>query len=284
MQKIRLAAFSDEADSSILGQIQALKRNGLNLTELRTVEGKNVSILTEEESKEYKKIFDDNGVNVWSIGSPLGKVDINVDFKAYSETIKKVCNTANVFDTKRIRMFSFFNAYENRNKVIDYLSQMVEIANEYGVYMCHENEKEIYGDNLERVQDIMNSVKGLKFVYDPANYLQVGEMADNTLDALHDKTDYFHIKDVISQTGELVPAGYGDGKIEKLIEMINSDKVLTLEPHLAVFAAFKDIDNTQMKHKFKFFSSADAFDCAIKSLKDLLIKAGYQEKDGAFIK
>lgn len=284
MQKIRLAAFSDEADTSILGQIEALKRNGLSLTELRTAEGKNVSILTETESKEYKKIFDDNGIDVWSIGSPLGKVDINVDFNSYSETIKKVCNTANIFGTKRIRMFSFFNAYESRNKVMDYLSKMVDIANEFGVYMCHENEKEIYGDNAERVLDIMNNVKGLKYVYDPANYLQVGEDADKTLELLHSKTDYFHIKDVITETGELVPAGYGDGKVDKLIDMINSDKVLTLEPHLAVFAAFKDIDNSEMKHKFKFLSNGEAFDCAINSLKNILNKAGYQEKDGVFIK
>jgi hypothetical protein len=39
---IRLCAFSDEADASLAGQIAALKDNGICLTELRSVSGKNV--------------------------------------------------------------------------------------------------------------------------------------------------------------------------------------------------------------------------------------------------
>ncbi|MFQ7076942.1 MAG: hypothetical protein ACLRSW_02885 [Christensenellaceae bacterium] len=57
----------------------------------------------------------------------------------------------------------------------------------------------------------MSNVKGLKYVYDPANYIQVGEEAERTLVSCA-KTDYFHIKDVTAETGELVPAGYGSGK------------------------------------------------------------------------
>ena len=48
---IKLCAFSDEAASSLTGQIQALKRNGITLTELRSVDGKNVKDLTIDEAK-----------------------------------------------------------------------------------------------------------------------------------------------------------------------------------------------------------------------------------------
>ena len=34
----------------------------------------------------------------------------------------------------------------------------------------HENEKDIYGDSLERVLELKQNVQGLKFVYDPANF------------------------------------------------------------------------------------------------------------------
>jgi sugar phosphate isomerase/epimerase len=221
---------------------------------------------------------------VWSIGSPLGKAEITVDFNEYAEKVKKVCETANIFGTDKIRMFSFFNAYNEKNKVIDYLSKMVEIGNSFGVKMCHENEKEVYGDTLFRVQEIRKNVRGWKFIYDPANFVQVGEIADETLAALHSTTDYFHIKDVIAETDELVPAGCGDGKIDELIARIVDDKVLTLEPHLAVFDAFATIDNTEMKHRYHFKDNAEAFDTAVKAVKDLLAKAGYKEIDGGFIK
>ena len=257
---IRLCAFSDEASPSLAGQIDAMQRNGIGLTELRSVAGKNVKDLSLEEAKQIKEELDAAGIAVWSIGSPLGKVDITVDMDEYLKTVAHVCELANVLDAKRIRMFSFFNAYGQSEKVYEYLHRMIEVADRYGVKLCHENEKDIYGDTLERVLLIMQNVKGLYYVYDPANFLQVEQPATETLHALHGKTEYFHIKDVIAATGEIVPAGHGDGLIDTLVSMIdpNQDTVLTLEPHLRVFAGYAQIDNQEMKNKYTFASNDNA--------------------------
>ena len=281
---IKLSAFSDEAGSSLKEQISALKRNGISLMELRSIAGKNVAEFTEEEAKAYQKQLEENGISVWSIGSPLGKVDIDVDFSEYCEKVRHVCKLANIFKAQRIRMFSFFNAYEKEEKVFAYLREMVKIGKEYGVYMCHENEKDVFGDTAERVLKIMQNVDGLKYVYDPANYLQCGQSADETLTTFHAKTDYFHIKEVIASTGELVPAGYGDGKIKELVAKIDSEKVLTLEPHLMEFDAYKSIDNTEMKHKFTFANEQEAFDAAVVALKNILKELNYKEEKGEFVK
>ena len=281
---IKLCAFSDEAGSSLDEQIAASKRNNISLMELRSIDKKNVSDFTIEEARNYQNILENNGIFVWSIGSPLGKVSIDVDFEEYSKKITHVCELANIFKTDKIRMFSFFNAYENPQKVFEYLRKMVEIARKYGVSLYHENEKDIYGDTAERVEEIYQNVNGLKYIYDPANYIQCDQKAEITLPKFHKKTDYFHIKDVIYETGELVPAGYGDGDILKLIELIDEDKTLTLEPHLAVFDSFKSIDNTEMKHKFVYKNSNGAFDAAVTALKNLLKKAGYKEENGGFVK
>ena len=281
---IRLSAFSDEAGSSIEEQIAAMKRNGISLTELRSIGGKNVSAFTLDEAKEYQKIFEENGIAVWSIGSPLGKADIETDFVEYEKKVRHVCELANIFKTDKIRMFSFWHANEKEEKVYAYLRRMVEIGKEYGVYMCHENEKDIFGDIADRVLKIMENVNGLKYIYDPANFLQCDEPADKTLDLFHAKTEYFHIKDVIMESGALVPAGYGDGKIKELLARITDDKVLTLEPHLAVFDAYKSIDNTEMKHKFTYASANEAFDAAVTAIKGLLNEVGYKEENGVFVK
>lgn len=281
---IKLSAFSDEAGNGIEEQISALKRNGIALMELRSIDGKNVAEFTEEESKSYQKELEENGISVWSIGSPLGKVDIDVDFTEYCKKVRHVCKLANIFKTSRIRMFSFFNAYSEEEKVFAYLREMVKIGKEYGVDMCHENEKDVFGDTAERVLKIMQNVEGLKYIYDPANYLQCGQSADETLAIFHSKTDYFHIKDVISETGELVPAGYGDTKIKELIAKIDSEKVLTLEPHLMEFDAYKSIDNTEMKHKFTFANGQEAFDAAVTALKNILKELNYKEGEGEFVK
>lgn len=281
---IKLSAFSDEAGSSIEEQIAAMKRNGISYTELRSIDGKNVSAFTLDEAKAYQKTFEENGISVWSIGSPLGKADIEVDFAEYEKKVRHVCELAKIFKTDKIRMFSFWHANDKEEKVYENLRKMVAIGEEYGVQMCHENEKDIFGDIAERILKIMENVDGLKYIYDPANFLQCDEPADKTLDLFHNKTEYFHIKDVIVESGALVPAGYGDGKIKELLERITDDKVLTLEPHLAVFDAYKSIDNTEMKHKFTYASANEAFDAAVAAIKKLLNEVGYKEENGVFVK
>ena len=64
---IRLCAFSDEASASLSGQIAAMTRNDISMTELRSVEGKNVKDLTPGEAADIKAALDLAGITVWSI-------------------------------------------------------------------------------------------------------------------------------------------------------------------------------------------------------------------------
>lgn len=280
---IKLCAFSDEAGSDIYTQINALKRNNIKLVELRSIDNKNVSDFTIEEAKEYYRIFKENDISVWSIGSPLGKVDIKIDFNEYEKKIRHTFEISKIFNCKNIRMFSFFNAYNEEKLVFNYLNRMVNIAKEYDVSLFHENEKDIYGDISSRIIKIMNNVKDLKYIYDPANFIQCNEDSSKTIDLFFDKTSYFHIKDVIKETQELVPSGYGDGNIKEILSRINKDMVLTIEPHLSVFDAFKKIDNSELKTKYQYSSSLEAFDVACSSLKKLLKELNYKEVEGGFI-
>ena len=283
---IKLCAFADEASSCFKEQIEALKRNGISYIELRGLDGKNVSALTLKEAKSYAEQLKEAGITVWSVGSPLGKVNLADDFEAYKEKVRHVCALANVFETKRIRMFSFFEAYENGDLVISHLKEMVEIGREYGVYMCHENEKAIYGDKVERIEQLLDAVADMRYVYDPANFLEVGEDPDKTLTRLHGRADYYHVKDVIRETGELVPAGYGDGQIGRMIAMLDpsGEFTMTVEPHLAIFAGYTEIDGTEMKNKFSFKNNGEAFDAAVDALKACLAKEGYTQTEKGFEK
>ena len=95
---------------------------------------------------------------------------------------------------------------------------------------------------------------------------------------------YFHIKDVMHESGTLVPAGYGDGQIPTLVRMIEGDTVLTLEPHLKVFSGYSEIDREEMKHRFRYDSNEAAFDAAVAAMKKILLENGYREENGGFVK
>ena len=280
---IKLSAFADEAGNGIEEQIAALRENEIEYVELRSVDGKNVLNFTDEEVKTYGDKFKAAGIKVWSIGSPVGKVDISVTEEEFLKDVRRAVEIAKGFGADKIRMFSFFNAYGAREKVIDLLQKAADIANKQGVKLCHENEKEIYGDVVDRVLDLHASVKGLYFVYDPANYMQCGENARAAREKTQSFTEYYHIKDVLVKTGEIVPAGAGDGDIAGLAESLKGkDAVLTLEPHLKIFDGYADIDNTEMKNKFEFKTNREAFDCAVKSLKKVLTDSGYEKVEGGY--
>lgn len=283
---IRLCAFSDEYGNKLEEQIEGLKLNNIHLIEIRNVDGKNVLNFTDEEAKHYYEELAKNDIRVWSIGSPLGKVDIDVAFEEYKNTVlKRLCELANIFQTSRIRMFSFFKAYEKKDEVIKKLQEMVNFAKKYNVELYHENEKDIYGDSLERVLELKQNVQGLKFVYDPANFIQCEQNPDKTIDSLFDKMDYFHIKDIIEESGEIVPAGKGDCKIDRILKLIDNKNVtLTIEPHLSVFPGYSEIDKTELKNKFVYKNNKEAFNAACLNLKNLLKEKNYTEYKDGFIK
>ena len=283
---IKLSAFADESDNGLEGQIAALKRHGIPYLEIRNINGKNVMDLTDDEAKEIRRRLDEEGLAVWSIGSPIGKKDIALPEEAHLADARRGCELAKILGAENIRMFSFYNVEENnaRDKMLDLLKKFVAIGKEYGIRMCHENDKGLYGDNLARTRDVLDNTPGLYSVYDPANFLQVGEKAADTLGALADRAYYFHIKDVVAETGELVPAGYGDGDLKGLVSRIKGDKVLTVEPHLKIFGGYVLNDKTVLKTKFHFESNVEAFDAAVNAIKKVLAEVGYKEVNGAFVK
>ena len=70
MAKFELSAFTDEYSQDMSEQIKGMLANGIKYTELRGVNGKNVSEITKDEAKEVKNMLDANGLAVWSVGSP----------------------------------------------------------------------------------------------------------------------------------------------------------------------------------------------------------------------
>ena len=283
---IRLCAFADEAAASLDGQVDALKKNGIGLIELRGVNGVNVACIPEQDAADIAVRLKKEGIGVWSIGSPVGKSAIADDFSIELKRFEHILKLAKIFDCQRIRIFSFLTTEygKYRDEVFFRLDRMCRIAAEAGVMLCHENEKEIYGDSVGRICDILDAVPALKSILDPANYLQCGQCMDDVISRLLGRTEYFHVKDYAVTSGEHVPAGLGDGCFERIISCISKDAVLTLEPHLSSFDGFKDIDNTTLTHRIKFDSQATAFSAAANALKDILVRCGYSEQNGRWEK
>ncbi len=280
MSQFFLSAFADEAAKNLPDQILALKNHNVNHLEIRGVNGKNISELSIDEAKKIADILTDNNIRVSAIGSFIGKIMITDDFITHLEDFKKIIHMAAIFNSPYIRIFSFFipksqNADDFRDEVLSRLQRFVELIKGHNVTLLHENEKDIYGDNVKRCLDIFKSLNNsqLKMTFDPANFIQCGEeVYPYAYENLKEYIAYVHIKDAIFKTKEVVPAGYGDSRLLELITRLkdsNYQGFLSLEPHLTDFTGFAQLEGDS-KILLPKGDNMEKFSLAINSLKKIL--------------
>lgn len=277
MSIFKLCAFADEADPAISGQIQALHENDIEFLEIRGVDGRNVTELTTAEMRELRARLDGEGIKIWSIGSPIGKVEMDADFDKHLELFRHTLDLANIAGAEKMRMFSFFmkpsEAAGYKDEVIDRLGRMVEIAKGSGVVLCHENEKDIYGDIPERCVDIHKALPELRAVFDPANFVQCDADTLKAWDLLAPYIDYMHMKDSDADK-IIVPAGKGIGNVPKLLENYAAigGGIITLEPHLFEFVGLAGLEREGATSVIgnNYSTKREAFDAGVNALKALI--------------
>ena len=280
MNTLKIFAFADEASSALNGQIAAIKRNGLDGLEIRELETGNVSDMNSIWAKEVREILEGEGLSVWSIGSPIGKIDIvSDDYKAHLEKFRNTLEIANILGAENLRMFSFYIPQgempeKYKSEVMDRLGEMVEIAQGSGIVLCHENEKGIYGDNAERCLEILQEFPSVKGIFDPANFIQCGQETLSAWQQLALYIKYMHIKDALSD-GSVVPAGHGEGHVAVILAdfIKRGGAAVTIEPHLAVFDGLSKLERSGEESnvgKYVYPSNDAAFDAACSALKEIL--------------
>jgi sugar phosphate isomerase/epimerase len=264
-----LSAFGDEIAADLGEQLTVMEREGVPALEFRGAWGQNILDLSDDDVRKAKRMLDERGMHVSAIGSPIGKVGITDDFGAHLERFRRALAVAAMLETPRIRIFSFYipegqNPADYRTAVMDRLLMMVNLADEAGVMLLHENEKGIYGDIATRCADIHTTIPApnLRAAFDPANFIQekVRPM-DDAWPLLAGVSTHIHIKDAVLADGHVVPAGEGDGQVRELLQALVTRGYrgyLTLEPHL------------QAGGKFGGFSGPDLFHTAVEALKGLL--------------
>jgi len=292
----RLSAFADEAADSLTEQIEALREAGIRCLELRGAgfgedKSKSVGKLTPAEAKEIRKRLDAAGIAVSAVGSPFGKIKITDDFAPHFEEFKVCLEVADILGAPYFRMFSFFTGgiphSECKDAVLERLEAFLAAARNADTLLCHENEKEIYGDTAGHCLELFEVFgRRLHGVYDPANFMQCGEDAYAAYEKVAPYIDYYHIKDVAgTKTAEpfLVPAGDGDGGIVRLMKTLRAlpgETFMTLEPHLFEFYGLASLESgASLKRKYTYKNSRESFATAADAMKRCLTEAGYIEKE-----
>ena len=265
-----LTGFADEISPELNEQLDTLAEESIRYMELRSVWNTNVLDLTGEQLQRVKSAAAERGIGISSIGSPIGKVPVTDPFGPHLERFRRALHAADATEAPYVRVFSFFilegqepDLY--REEVLDRMSTLAGEAERAGVTLLHENEKEIYGDTPSRCVDILAGVDSptLRAAWDAANFVQCGVTQPFTegYESLRPYIEYVHVKDALSGSGKVVPAGEGDGEISDTLSALRAsgfDGFFSLEPHLASSGTYSG------------FSGPDLFRKAARAFKDLL--------------
>jgi sugar phosphate isomerase/epimerase len=217
-----LSGFADESanQKTAVQQFCAFAAMGLQYYSLRFIdvgEGvKNVMKLSKKEIQQIRHLEDEYGLNVSSIGSPIGKVKLKdvddgtknafIPFKKYlAEDVKKACELAHAFESKLIRGFSFYHPKgtdprEHLAQAVDQLGQIAEACHRSDLTFGLEIEANLVGQTGELLAEIQKQVKhpAMMLIFDAANILCQGYTAFDVFQqylAMKPYIGWMHIKD-----------------------------------------------------------------------------------------
>ena len=278
MNKYILSAFADEYCPEFEKQLIALNVFDITHIELRFIDKKNISELNDNELDYVRSLLKKYNIKVNSIGSPLGKITIDGDIEAHLNKTERVCYIANFLGAPYVRMFSFYppkgeSIHEYKEKVFNTIEKMIDIADKYGVELCHENEAKIYGEQPERCLEILEHFSGkLGCVFDMGNFALEGYDPMAAYYMLSPYIKYFHIKDSLA-AGAIVPPGKGEARIEEILSLFSKNDLptfITLEPHLQTFSGLNALVGRGFENPYKYDTLQDAFTDAVNKIKEIL--------------
>lgn len=307
--RVILSGFADEAANTktVAEQFSAFAALGLQFYTLRFIDAgngvKNVMQLTKSEITKIRHLENDYGLNVSSIGSPIGKVkllDVDdksknkfVPFKKYLKNdVQKACDLAHAFETKLIRGFSFYHPRgedpeQYLPQVVDQLGEIAEACHRSDLTFGLEIEANLVGQTGQLLAEIHRQVNhpALMTIFDAGNIVTQGYSSDEVFQqylVMKKGLGWMHIKDYrhpepVQRMGHVdeealkhfVPSDLGDSGHEAILRDF-ATMVPKLERKLkrrGIPGVFLDLEpHVKGGGQFGGFSGPDGFGVALRGL------------------
>lgn len=317
--RVILSGFADEAaiHKTATEQFAAFAALGLQYYSLRFIDVgngiKNVMELTKGEITKLRHQEDEFGMNVASIGSPIGKVKLvdqedgtknrYVPFKKYLEKeVKKACELAHAFETKLIRGFSFYHPkgadpWEHVSQAADQLAQIAETCHRSDLTFGLEVEANLVGQTGQLMAELHRRVNhpALVTIFDGANIVCQGYDTMATFEqyqVMKPSIGWMHIKDYLDPRADkpighveedalshFVPADQGDsGHVQILTDFAR--EIPALEKRLkrrGIPGVILDLEpHLKGGGQYGGFSGPDGMCVALRGLQRVLDYVGIE--------
>ena len=323
--QVILSGFADEAANhkTAVEQFASFAALGLEYYSLRFVDVtgdgqvKNVMDLTKGEITKLRHLEDEYGMNVASIGSPIGKVKLideedgtqnrYVPFKKYlKKDVAKACDRAHAFETKLIRGFSFYHPkgqdpWLYMSQTVDQLGQIAEACHHSDLTFGLEVEANLVGQSGQLLAELHRQVNhpAMVTIFDGGNLIMQGFSTMDSYEqylAMKPSLGWIHVKDY-HDPGLKRTKHVEEDKIKNFVPVEDGDSGYDL-----IFRDFKKVLPKLTKKlkrrgipgvvvdlephvkgggQFGGFSGPDGFGVALRSLCKVLdsVGVGYHLRD-----
>jgi sugar phosphate isomerase/epimerase len=315
--QVILSGFADEAAirKTAVEQFAALAALGLQYYSLRFIDVgggiKNIMNLTKGEITKLRHLEAEFGMNVTSIGSPIGKVKLSkaddgtqnrfVPFKKYLATeVRRACDLAHAFETKLIRGFSFYHPqgtdpWEHLPQAVDQLGEIAEACHRSDLTFGLEIEANLVGQTGQLVAELHRSVNhpALMTIFDGGNIISQGFTTQECYEqylAMKPSLGWLHIKDyhdplLTARTAHVeednlknfVPADHGDTGHAQILQDFAAEipKLQRRLKRRGVPGVFLDLEpHLKGGGQFGGYSGPDGMGVALAGLRRVLDYVG----------
>lgn len=317
--RVILSGFADEAANhkTAVEQFAAFSAIGLEYYSLRFVDVghgiKNVMDLTKSEITKLRHLEDEYGMNVASIGSPIGKVKLVdkkdgtknqfIPFNKYLKTqVKKACDLAHAFETKLIRGFSFYHPKgedptEYISQAADQLGEIAELCHRSDLTFGLEVEANLVGQTGKLLAELHRQVNhpAMVTIFDGGNLISQGLTNQETYEeylAMKPSLGWMHVKDYLDpaldgrvghvdedKLKNFVPADQGDSGYTRILTDFK-EMLPKLERKLkkrGIPGVVLDLEpHLKGGGQFGGFSGPDGMGVALRSLRRVLDFVGIE--------
>jgi sugar phosphate isomerase/epimerase len=257
-----LTGFADEAADGLTGQIEATKALGWENIEARSIRGKNIHDISDEEFENVYRELGEKGVRINCFGSTLANWGsaVSASFEETLAAVSRAIPRMKRFGTRLIRIMSYSVLRDARGKALedqqeeDRFLRLREIVRRFtgeGLVPVHENCLNYGGMSINHTLRLLENVPDLKLVFDTGNppltpdfskpYPYPMQDSWEFYKAVKEHIAYVHIKDARWNPDTREEAytypGEGDGHVVRIVEDLlrgGYEGGFSIEPHMAV--------------------------------------------------
>lgn len=245
---IRVTGIADEAGKDLATQIQAHQALGWKQIELRSVDGVNVTQLSDQDFDQVYRQMQEAGMGCAGLAGAIANWarPITHPFETDLEDLKRSIPRMKRLNTRFIRIMSYPRGEAEevhwRQEAFRRLGELVKRAEDADIVLLHENCDGWGAQSPQHLQELLAhfSSPALRMVFDSGNAIAHGGTREDNWGfyrASLPYLDHFHIKDCKLNDGGYTMPGEGDCDVEALIADLlkqGYQGLFSIEPHIAM--------------------------------------------------